>query len=109
LTPESLAFVESFLSPSSSSADKLSLFSAALAQHGKDMKLASNGLGIDRHIFGLKVLAAGLPEKEKEEAMRLLGDETVKESGTWKMSTSQIYIRRAPSYGCVSTSSFASS
>ncbi|GAA6044049.1 hypothetical protein JCM8097_001392 [Rhodosporidiobolus ruineniae] len=106
LTPESLAFVESFLSPSStaSNSDKLALFRAALAQHGKDMKLASSGLGIDRHLFGLRMLAAEpgvLSEEERREVVDegLLGDELVKESGTWRMSTSQIYIRHSPAYG----------
>lgn len=107
LTPESLAFVKSLVdSPSSSSAsDKVALFRAALAQHGKDMKLASAGMGIDRHLFGLKMLAATkLGEQEKKEVMEgdgLFADPLVKESGTWRMSTSQIYIRHSPAYGCV--------
>ncbi|GAA5917870.1 hypothetical protein JCM6882_003748 [Rhodosporidiobolus microsporus] len=103
LTPESLAFVESALSPSSSSstAETLSLFRGAIKSHGQDMKLASAGLGIDRHLFGLKMLTAALPEKERREVVDegLLGDEVVKESGTWRMSTSQIYIRHSPAYG----------
>ncbi|BGP27022.1 hypothetical protein JCM10295v2_005984 [Rhodotorula toruloides] len=105
LTPESLAFVKSLVdSPSSTSAaEKVSLFRAALAQHGKDMKLASAGMGIDRHLFGLKMLAATqLGEQEKKEIMEgdgLFADPLVKESGTWRMSTSQIYIRHSPAYG----------
>ncbi|GAA5837957.1 hypothetical protein JCM11251_006810 [Rhodosporidiobolus azoricus] len=103
LTPESLAFVEACLSSSSapSTAEKLELLRAAIKAHGQDMKLASAGTGIDRHLFGLKMLAAELPDAERKEVVEegLLGDEVVKESGTWRMSTSQIYIRRAPSYG----------
>ncbi|GAA5866276.1 hypothetical protein JCM8547_007226 [Rhodosporidiobolus lusitaniae] len=108
LTPESLAFVQSFLSPSASSSEKLTLFHATLKAHGQDMKLASNGLGIDRHLFGLRMLAAELGEEERKE-VALLDDPLVKESGTWRMSTSQIYIRNAPAYGCVRSSSFFSS
>ncbi|GAA6021226.1 hypothetical protein JCM10207_002580 [Rhodosporidiobolus poonsookiae] len=101
LTPEALAFVQTFLDPSSSRADKLATFHAALAQHGKDMKAASHGLGVDRHLFGMKMLAAALPDGERKEVLEegLLGDELVRESGTWRMSTSQIYIRNAPAYG----------
>lgn len=112
LTPESLAFVKALVdSPSSTSAaDKVSLFRAALAQHGKDMKLASAGMGIDRHLFGLKMLAATrLGEREKNEVLDgdgLFADPLVKESATWRMSTSQIYIRHSPAYGCVFRANF---
>ncbi|GAA5900440.1 hypothetical protein JCM8208_005362 [Rhodotorula glutinis] len=107
LTPESLAFVQALVDdPSgSSTAEKVALFRAAIAHHGSDMKLASSGSGIDRHLFGLKMLAATSPEVTVEERAAvmegegLFADPLVKESGTWRMSTSQIYIRHAPSYG----------
>jgi len=107
LTPESLAFVRALVdSPSSSSsAEKVALFRAAIAHHGSDMKLASSGSGIDRHLFGLKMLAASssqITAEERASVMEgegLFADPLVKESGTWRMSTSQIYIRHAPSYG----------
>ena len=71
------------------------------------MKLASAGMGIDRHFFGLKMLAAApdgqeFSDAERKEVMKgdgLFADPLVKASGTWKMSTSQIYIENAPSYG----------
>ncbi|KPV72701.1 uncharacterized protein RHOBADRAFT_39308 [Rhodotorula graminis WP1] len=107
LTPESLAFVQALVDhPSdSSAADKVALFRAAIAHHGSDMKLASSGSGIDRHLFGLKMLAATSPDITAEERAAvmegdgLFADPLVKESATWRMSTSQIYIRHAPSYG----------
>lgn len=92
-------------SSSVSTADKLALFRAAIAHHGKDMKLASSGSGIDRHLFGLKMLAATsseLTDAERKEVLEgdgLFADPVVKESGTWRMSTSQVYIRHAPVYG----------
>lgn len=92
-------------SSSVSTADKLALFRAAIAHHGKDMKLASSGSGIDRHLFGLKMLAATsseLTDAERKEVLEgdgLFADPIVKESGTWRMSTSQVYIRHAPVYG----------
>lgn len=107
LTPEVVAFVKAVVDKSSSTTDKLSLFRAAIAQHGKDMKLASAGMGIDRHLFGLKMLAAApngqdFSDADRKEVMEgdgLFADPLVKASGTWKMSTSQIYIENAPSYG----------
>ncbi|GAA5869268.1 hypothetical protein JCM3774_004189 [Rhodotorula dairenensis] len=107
LTPEVVAFVKAVASDDTPTADKLALFRAAIAQHGKDMKLASAGMGIDRHLFGLKMLAAAPDGHEFTDADRkavmegdgLFADPLVKESGTWKMSTSQIYIENAPSYG----------
>ncbi|GAA5976300.1 hypothetical protein JCM5350_001411 [Sporobolomyces pararoseus] len=103
LTNESLDFVKSMLDSSLPASDKLSKFQKAVKQHGQDMRKASNGLGIDRHLFGLKMIAAEtLETAEKEKVLGgegLLGDSLVKESSTWRMSTSQIYIRNSPSYG----------
>lgn len=102
LTTESLDFVKSMLDSSLSSSEKLSRFQRAVKQHGQDMRKASNGLGIDRHLFGLKMIAAETLENEKNAVLgegSLLGDSLVKESSTWRMSTSQIYIRNSPSYG----------
>ncbi|GAA6058396.1 hypothetical protein JCM3770_002472 [Rhodotorula araucariae] len=107
LTPESLAFVRAFVdSPAAQdTSDKLALFRAAVQHHGGDMKLAAAGSGIDRHLFGLKMVAASSPEVTAEERASvmegdgLFADPLVKESGTWRMSTSQIYIRHAPAYG----------
>ncbi|BGP50969.1 hypothetical protein JCM10450v2_006895 [Rhodotorula kratochvilovae] len=107
LTPESLAFVRALVdSPASQqTADKLALFKAAIQHHGSDMKLAASGSGIDRHLFGLKMLAASSPEVTAEERASIMegeglfADPLVKESGTWRLSTSQVYIRHAPVYG----------
>ncbi|GAA5958399.1 hypothetical protein JCM21900_002182 [Sporobolomyces salmonicolor] len=104
LTSPSLAFVRAMVDPASppmSTPDKLELFRAAVKQHGGDMKRASGGTGIDRHLFGLKMIASEAPGMAKDALGegQLLADALVKESGTWRMSTSQIYIRHSPSYG----------
>ncbi|GAA5942886.1 choline/carnitine O-acyltransferase [Sporobolomyces koalae] len=103
LTSESLDFVQTMLDSSVSTADKLDKFRRAVKQHGQDMRNASAGLGIDRHLFGLKMIAAENLEGQEQAAALgpegLLGDALVRESSTWRMSTSQIYIRHAPSYG----------
>ncbi|GAA6060182.1 hypothetical protein JCM10212_005183 [Sporobolomyces blumeae] len=109
LTSSSLAFVRSMLDPSSSNQERIALFRDAVKKHGVDMRKASNGLGIDRHLFGLKMIAhetlsgdaeAGSMSKQSVLGPEgLLNDELVVRSSTWRMSTSQIYIRNAPSYG----------
>lgn len=44
-------------------------------------------------MIGLKKLV------QEGENVELFADDLLKRSGTWSMSTSQIYIRNAPSYG----------
>lgn len=78
------------LDSSKSDSDRRDLFKKAIAQHGKDMKDASAGQGIDRHLFGLRHLV-----KAGEEAP-LLSDPLVARSSTWNMSTSQIFIENSP-------------
>ncbi|GAA6019658.1 hypothetical protein JCM11491_004869 [Sporobolomyces phaffii] len=103
LTTESLEFVKAMLDTAVPAAEKLAKFRRAVTGHGHDMKKASNGVGIDRHIFGLKMIASEtLDAGDRDEVLGeqgLLGDALVKESSTWRMSTSQIYIRNSPSYG----------
>ncbi|GAA5900930.1 choline/carnitine O-acyltransferase [Sporobolomyces salmoneus] len=103
LTSATVNFVKSMLDSSLPASEKLARFQRAVKQHGQDMKKASNGLGIDRHLFGLKMIAnETLDQAEKDKVLGeggLLGDSLVKESSTWRMSTSQIYIRNSPSYG----------
>ena len=73
---------------------KRQLFMEALKEHGKDMKDASMAQGIDRHLFGLKMLAA-----EGGENVELFKDELANRSATWQMSTSSIYSKYFRSYG----------
>jgi carnitine O-acetyltransferase len=112
--------VKSMLDRSTSSHERVRLFREAVKQHGQDMKLASNGLGIDRHFFGSwsKYLAflhlltfgrhrtpflvfIGLKKamEEGEAAPELFSDPLFNRSATWTMSTSQVYMEKAPAYG----------
>lgn len=81
------------IDPSKSPAERKALFQKAVAGHGKDMKNASAGMGIDRHLFGLRHLV-----KQGEDAP-LLSDPLLARSSTWNMSTSQIFIENSPAYG----------
>lgn len=97
-TNETVAFVRSMTDASVSDDDKRARFAAAVKKHGQDMKNASNAHGIDRHLYGLrKVLRPSSGDDERRPA--LFDDALFTRSATWQMSTSQIYIRDAPSYG----------
>ncbi|SCZ95699.1 BZ3500_MvSof-1268-A1-R1_Chr8-1g09737 [Microbotryum saponariae] len=97
-TSAALAFAQAMTSPSTTLSEKRSLFAQAVAQHGKDMKAASFGLGIDRHLFGLKHLFLNAEEASSPSA-ELFQDRLLKRSSTWTMSTSQIFIEHSPAYG----------
>jgi len=93
-TPDSVTWVASMLDPKSTNMNRKELFSKAVGAHGKDMKDASAAMGIDRHLFGLKMLVD--PSEPKPE---LFSDPLVIRSSTWNLSTSQIYSRNFPAYG----------
>jgi carnitine O-acetyltransferase len=98
----SKAFVLAMLDKSGKVSDqeKRKLFMDALAQHGKDMKDASNAQGIDRHIFGLKMINAEYPDiLEGTGKVELFDDDRFRRSGTWKLSTSLIYSKYFRGYG----------
>jgi len=92
--------------------ERRALFQKAIEGHGKDMKNASGGMGIDRHLFGESELVSfcgsqadpdsstGLRHLVKEgESAPLLSDPLLARSSTWNMSTSQIFIENSPAYG----------
>lgn len=99
-SPASKAFVLASLPGSDASdTEKRRLFLEALKQHGADMKDASNAMGCDRHIFGLKMINAELGEGEKETDVGLFDDGLLKRSGTWQLSTSAITSKHFVAYG----------
>lgn len=93
-TNESVAFVRSMTDDSKGPEERETLFRAAVKRHGTDMKDASNAHGIDRHLYGLKKVLSDDPERPA-----LFDNELFARSSTWRMSTSQIYIAKSPSYG----------
>ncbi|KAI5474812.1 carnitine O-acetyltransferase [Pseudohyphozyma bogoriensis] len=94
-TVESAAFTKAMLDPQSTPEKRRELFSQAVKVQGADVRAASAGLGIDRHFFGLRHLIKPGEETEAE----FLKDPLLARSSHWNMSTSQIYIASAPSYG----------
>jgi len=92
-TVASGTFARAMVDPKVTNEERAKLFRSAVAQQGNDVRSASAAQGVDRHLFGLRHL---LKEGEKSE---FLTDQLLSRSGTWNMSTSQVYIRHAPSYG----------
>jgi carnitine O-acetyltransferase len=91
---ETVAFTRAMIDPSKSNNERRELFKLAVAQHGKVMKDAMTGKGVDRHLFGLKCI---LPQGESMPAF--LDDPLLKRSGYWNMSTSQIFGQHFIGFG----------
>lgn len=68
--------------------DAAQLLMAAVEAHNRQMMQCTNGQGIDRHMFGLRILAAanGLDEPA------VFADECFKRASTFKLSTSQVHF-----------------
>lgn len=51
-TDATVEFTKAMLGDGKSEKERRALFQKAIERHGKDMKNASGGMGIDRHLFG---------------------------------------------------------
>eukprot|EP00127_Corallochytrium_limacisporum_P003648 Clim_evm36s151 gene=Clim_evmTU36s151 len=58
LTPELAAFCQAMEEPGVSDYERLNLLKEASSAHARNMRLATNGEGFDRHLMGLQILAA---------------------------------------------------
>lgn len=94
VSDESTAFCKAFHDPSASREEVVRLFRAALAAHTKYTMDASEGYGVDRHLFGLKKL---LQQGEKVPA--LYEDPAYDYSGSWYLSSSQLSSEFFNGYG----------
>jgi len=56
---ESASFCEAMDNPKATNQDRLDRLRAAVKSHVRYMRMATNGDGVDRHLFGLRTLAAG--------------------------------------------------
>lgn len=82
---ESKNFVETWTNPNSTVADKVASFQTACKQHVSYLSAAADGLGVDRHLFGLKQML-----KPGEEVPALFSDPIMSYSATWYISSSQV-------------------
>ncbi|MFX6842473.1 choline/carnitine O-acyltransferase, partial [Acinetobacter baumannii] len=67
---------------------KMAAAAAAFAEHGKRGKDASAGQGVDRHLLGLRLIAA---EYGISELPALFGEEVYKRG--WELSTAQLPMK----------------
>jgi len=87
LTTQAMDFVKAYVSPGTPAGTLKELFASATKQHSKLTQNAVRGQGCDRHILGLKVVAA----KEGVPLPALLTtNPEVQSSGRWLLSTSQM-------------------
>ncbi|KAJ5484154.1 Carnitine O-acetyltransferase [Penicillium diatomitis] len=94
VSDESVAFTRAFCDPSVPREEVVKLFRAALSQHTKYTLEASDGHGVDRHLFGLKKL---LQPGEKLPA--IYEDPAFTYSGSWYISSSQLSSEFFNGYG----------
>lgn len=94
VSDESVAFCDAMANPDIGPAECEKLFRAAVNAHVKYIADASEGRGVDRHLFGLKKLI-----KEGEETPELFKDPTYSYSSTWYISTSQLSSEFFNGYG----------
>lgn len=87
-SPHALAFVKAMDDASLSDAEKMEFLRAAFTEHGKRGKEASAGQGVDRHLLGLRLIAA---EMGIRELPRLFNEEVYKRG--WELSTAQLPMK----------------
>eukprot|EP01088_Endostelium_zonatum_P021086 TRINITY_DN809_c3_g1_i1.p1 TRINITY_DN809_c3_g1~~TRINITY_DN809_c3_g1_i1.p1 ORF type:complete len:611 (-),score=142.33 TRINITY_DN809_c3_g1_i1:20-1852(-) len=92
---ESVNWVKAMALGSGTSRDeKERLFKEAAKAHVKYLKEAGEGYGVDRHWLGLKLLA-----KQFGKGHGLLDSKAMKESGHWRISSSQLPVERLEGVG----------
>ncbi len=87
-SPQALAFVKAMDGAAVSDAAKMELLRAAFTEHGKRGKDASAGQGVDRHLLGLRLIAA---EMAIAELPALFSEEVYKRG--WELSTAQLPMK----------------
>ena len=80
--------------PAASQDECIRIFRAALDAHVKYINDASNGLGVDRHLFGLKMCI-----QPNEQMPAIFSDPVFGYSSTWFLSTSQLSTEYFNGYG----------
>lgn len=94
VSDESVAFCTAMQSPDATPEQCRELFKKAIDGHVSYITAASDGRGVDRHLFGLKKLL-----KEGEEVPALYQDPAYAYSSTWFISSSQLSSEYFNGYG----------
>ena len=94
VSDESVAFCNAMADPEIPPEECVKKFRAAVDAHVKYISDASDGKGVDRHLFGLKKCL-----KEGEELPEIFKDKAFTYSSTWFLSTSQLSSEYFNGYG----------
>ena len=94
VSDESVAFCNAMADPEIPPEECVKAFRNALDAHVKYITVASDGKGVDRHLFGLKKLL-----RDGEEMPALFKDRAYSYSGTWYLSSSQLSSEYFNGYG----------
>ncbi|KAJ9245331.1 hypothetical protein DTO027B5_1402 [Paecilomyces variotii] len=94
VSDESVAFCKAHADPEVPREEVVKRFRAALAAHTKYTLDASDGRGVDRHLFGLKKLL-----REGEKLPELYQDPAFSYSSSWFISSSQLSSEYFNGYG----------
>ncbi|KAH8585575.1 acyltransferase ChoActase/COT/CPT [Bisporella sp. PMI_857] len=94
VSDESVAFCKAISDPSVSPEKSAELFHKAVKAHVEYISAASDGKGVDRHLFGLKKLLG--PDEELPEIYK---DAAYAYSSTWRISSSQLSSEYFNGYG----------
>ncbi|KAL9100613.1 MAG: hypothetical protein Q9163_004029 [Psora crenata] len=94
VSSESVAFCDAMADPEIPPEECVKRFRAACDAHVRYISDASDGKGVDRHLFGLKKCL-----KEGEELPEIFKDRAYGYSGTWYLSTSQLSSEYFNGYG----------
>ncbi|KAH3668012.1 hypothetical protein OGAPHI_001766 [Ogataea philodendri] len=92
VTNESLEFVSTWEDAFASKEEKIAAFRNAISSHVHGISAASNGHGVDRHLFGLSQLCDG-------EKHAIFTDPIFSYSSYWYLSTSQLSSEQFNGYG----------
>ena len=98
VSSEALKFVKDWEDTSVPVHEKLKSFRAALKSHGNYIKLASAGLGVDRHLLGLKQMIDE-SNKDSEVVKQFFDNPIFGYSQYWYLSTSQLSSENFNGYG----------
>jgi carnitine O-acetyltransferase len=94
VSDESVIFCKTMAHPLSTAEECRDLFMKAINAHVKYITDASDGKGVDRHLFGLKKLI-----QEGEEVPEIFKDPAYTYSSTWYISSSQLSSEFYNGYG----------
>lgn len=94
VSDESVAFCNAMNDPQVSDQDRIEAFRKAVAAHIEYISAASDGKGVDRHLFGLKKLL-----EPGQELPSIYKDPAYTYSSSWYLSTSQLSSEYFNGYG----------